>query len=228
MIQVSVKSKKTGNIRTLLVFKMCQRGVIYDMKIKYEMKFSDLKILIEKIESSVLQIYASDSYKIDIKTLDKCYILKSKVKKFDISKHQTLRENETNWNTLYEKYMKGRIYGSLENFERSIFEERLFEKQTMIDFFECQEWFASNKSVQDFKKSIKQVKSFLDAKDAGIKTEKPKFPDYWNEAYVKAANLTPQEVMDYRSYLMSKGHTPIYSTQNKSKIIGYMKPVSKD
>lgn len=228
MIQVSVKSKKTGNIRTLLVFKMCERGIIYDMKIKYEMKFSYLKILIENIESSVLEIYNSESNKIYIKTLDKCYIFKTKAKQFDISKHQMLRENETNWNTLYEKYMKGRIYGSLENFERSIFEERLFEKQIMIDFFESTEWFASNKSIQDFKKSIKQVKTFLDAKSAGIKTEKPKFPEYWNEAYIKAANLTPQEVMDYQAYLMSKGHTPIYSTQNKSKIIGYMKPVQKD
>lgn len=228
MIKVSVKSKKTGSIRTLLVFKMCERGIIYDIKIKYEMKFSDLKILIDKIQSAVLKIYNSESNKIDIRTLDKCYILKTTVKEFDISKHQMLRENETNWNTLYQKYMKGRIYGGLEMFERRIFEERLFEKQTMIDFFECTEWFATNKSIQDFKKSIKQVKTFLDAKDAGIKSEKPKFPDYWNPAYVKAANLSPQEVIDYRAYLLSKGHKPIYSTQNKSKIIGYMKPISKD
>lgn len=224
MIKVSVKSKKTGNIRTLLVFKMCERSIIYDMKIKYEMKFVDLNFLLKKIESAVVEISNSESNKINIEGLDKCYILKTKVKTFDLGKHQILKTNETNWNTLYEKFFKGRNYGELDNSERSVFQEKVFEKKIMSEFFESTEWYCKDKTIQEFKKSIRRLKTFSDSQSAGINSEKPKFPNFWKPSHIKNANLSPQEVIDYRAYLISIGHTPVYSTQNKSKIIGYKKP----
>lgn len=206
-----IKSTKDGRAKTLLSFQMDgDTGLLSDFKINVPMKSEDFL----KLTQIVFEAKINNNGKTQITK----HWYATRVAVNSTSENEIMFHNSTLWRKIYEK-RTGFKYAQFTSKELQVLKTQKITAQEIYDFFNCNEWFAKQKTVLKFFANIQEIRDWSVRQKTG-QDNTNNFPNYYDAKLEKT--LTGQQLVEYRAHLRKHGYMPKYSEHSK-KLIGWEK-----
>ncbi|WP_338813638.1 hypothetical protein V9L05_19900 [Bernardetia sp. Wsw4-3y2] len=213
-----IKSKKSGSVKTLLFFDTSE-DFFTQIALKKNMKVVHLIDLFTLINTHILTSENFGKKRIEIN--EHTYAVLKQTNSPE--ENEVLANNANLWRKVYERNKGFKYAKDFTTKEKQILKKQNWTPELVQAWFDLSEWYAKTKTISFFDKYISEVQDWLNTQKQGvIEVEKNNYPVFYSVKFKNS--LPPQEIPKYLQHLQVLGYKPVYSVNNKSKIVDWVKP----